>query len=186
MRRALTLAGLLLATLLAVPAAAEFRLQTAAPQINDRRLHLNTVFALGLNPKTEEALHKGIPLVVRFDIRVVKHRWWWANQVIADWELPRRLQFHALSRQYLVSGLDGDRSTESFNTLARALEHFGRLDTLAIPLTAKKQFEPGARYFVQLRASLDIETLPALMRPLAYATPSWRLNSGWSTWPVEP
>ncbi len=62
----------------------------------------------------------------------------------------------------------------SFSSLTQALTHVGTLDDYKIFLTAKKEIEPGARYLLELRARLDIETLPMLMRPLAYATPSWR------------
>jgi hypothetical protein len=36
-----------------------------------------------------------------------------------------------------------------------------------------------------LRARLDIEALPMLMRPLAYTLPSWRLSTGWTEWPIQ-
>ena len=42
------------------------------------------------------------------------------------------------------------------------------------------------RHLLAVRAYLNIEALPALMRPLAYATPSWYLGTGWSEWPVQP
>lgn len=181
-------AGLLLvlALLPGIPgAAADFKLVRAEPALNQRALHVNARFDLPLKPPTEEALNKGIPLDLIFDVNLVKHRWWWRNKVITDWALRRRIQFHALSRQYLVSGLTEFDSSESFTSLAPALKHLGSLDNLVIPLTAKKDIEGGARYLLQLRTRLDIESLPTLMRPIAYATPAWRLNSGWTEWPVQ-
>jgi len=187
MRR--TLASLLMVASLsfgATSAAAPFDVKSGQPVLRDRVIYVNTQFDLQLNPKVEEALNKGIPIDIQIDIKLIRQRWWWRNVVITDWTLTRRLQFHALSRQYLVTTLQDNRSTESFGTLAQALEWLGDVRELEIPLTAKKELLPGARHLVALRAHLDIESLPVIMRPLAYVTPSWRLNTGWIEWPVTP
>jgi hypothetical protein len=180
----LSLAGLL--TLLAVGAGAQFEVKQAEPVLRDRVLHVNSRLDLNVNPKIEEALNKGIPIDVAIEIRLVRHRWWWRNVVITDWTLVRRLQFHALSRQYLVSSQHGEQPTESFGSLAQALAYLGDLRDFTIVLTAKKELRPDARHLLVLRARLDIEALPVIMRPLAYVTPSWRLNTGWTEWPVTP
>jgi hypothetical protein len=175
-----------LALLLAVRAdAANFGVKTANVVLAERMLLINARFDLPINPRIEEALSKGIPIDVVIDVHMVKHRWWWRNRPVTDHTLRRRIQFHALSRQYLVSGLQARESSESFGSLTQALAHAGTLDEFTIPLTAKKEIETDARYLLLLRARLDIEALPMLMRPLAYATPSWRLNTGWTEWPVQ-
>lgn len=183
---ALRLLPLFLAGAFSQPALADFKVRSAEPFIEDRVVHVNTQFELTLNPKTEEALNKGIPLEVVFDINLVKRRWWWTNKVISDSTFRRRIFFHALSRQYLVTGLRESEPTESFSSLNQALVYMGDLTELIMPLTAKKQFEPDGRYLITMRARLDIEGLPTLMRPLAYATPSWHLSTGWKEWPVQP
>ena len=173
------------------PALADFGVKSAAPEIQisaagDRRLAINARLELALNPATEEALHNGIPLEIVIDTELVRQRWWWTNKLVADWQLRRRLSFHALSRQYLVSTPALNQPAESFGLLEQALNHIANLARLELPLTAKKQVEPDARHLLRVRARLDIEALPTVMRPLAYASPSWRLNSGWTSWPVLP
>ena len=172
--------------LLVTSIAAQFEVKQAEPFLHDRILHVNTRLELNVNPKIEEALSKGIPIDVAIEIRLVRYRWWWRNVVITDWTLVRRLQFHALSRQYLVSSQEGEQPTESFGSLSQALAYLGDLSDFTITLTAKKELRPDARHLLVLRARLDIEALPVIMRPLAYATPSWRLNTGWTEWPVAP
>jgi hypothetical protein len=179
-----------LAALLAMPAAAEFGVQSAVPTIEvepdgNRVLAVNTRLALSLTPATEEALNSGIPLEIVVDVEFSRHRWWWGNKLISDWAIRRRLSFHALSRQYLVSGTSTMQPSDSFSSLALALAHAGNLSRLEFVLPAKKQIEPDARHLLRVRARLDIEPLPAIMRPLAYASPAWRLNSGWTTWSVQ-
>ncbi len=182
------LAAFLLPVLVFVPPAirADFGIEYAEPTVQNRVIHVNTRFNLSLNPRTEEALTKGIPIDVIFDIRLVRHRWWWANHDITDISLRRSIWFHALSRRYLVSGLNERNSAESFATLPRALAHLGNFENFTMTIAPKKYIDPGARHLLQMRARLDIEALPTLMRPLAYATPSWRLNTGWKEWIVTP
>jgi hypothetical protein len=179
--------GALALLLVAHAQAANFSVKTAQPYLtlSDRVLHVNARLDLPLNAEIEEALGKGIPIDVVIDINMLKHRWWWRNLLISDHTLRRHIQFHALSRQYLVSGLYENDASESFGSLSQALAHAGTLDEFTMQLTAKKDINPNARYLMQLRAHLDIETLPTLMRPLAYATPAWRLNTGWTEWPIK-
>ena len=183
------LPGLLLlgmASLATSPAqAAGFQVKSAKPYLHERVLHVNTRLDLVLNPRTEEALSKGIPIDVVIEVNLAKRVWWWRNKVITDHTLRRRIQFHALSRQYLVSGRTVREPAESFGTLSAALAHAGALEDFTIALTPKKEIEAGARHLLKLRARLDIEALPMLMRPLAYTLPSWRLSTGWTEWPIE-
>ena len=165
--------------------AANFSVKSAQSYLNDRVLHVNARFDLPVNARIEEALSKGISIDVVIEVNMAKHRWWWRNRVITDTVVRRRIQFHALSRQYLVSGMREDDPSESFGSLSQALAHAGTLDEFKLFLTAKKEIEADARYLLMLRARLDIEALPMLMRPLAYATPSWRRNTGWTEWPIE-
>ena len=181
-----TLTLLLALTLTAAGAHADFTVKRSAPRLENRILHIDTRFDLSLNPKTEEALHKGIPLEVVVDFELVRKRWWWADRVITDLRLRRRLQFHALSRQYMVIEPRPGGAAESFAALDQALAYLGDFSDLRIPLTPKKEILPDSRHVLAARAYLNIEALPALMRPLAYATPSWYLGTGWTEWPVQP
>jgi len=177
---------LALALFFATPAGADnFSVKSVRAYLENNSLHVNARFDLPVNPRIEEALNKGIPIDVTISINMLKHRWWWWNRVVTDHDLHRRIQFHALSRQYLVSGLHGRDPSLSFSLLSQALAHAGTIDNLKIFLAPKKNIEVNARYLLQLRARLDIEALPMLMRPLAYATPSWRRNTGWTEWPIE-
>jgi hypothetical protein len=180
----LLLTALLALTLTSVRA--QFEVRQAEPFIRDRVLHVNSRLDLSVNPKIEEALSKGIPIDIVIEVRLVRYRWWWRNVPITDPIFTRRVQFHALSRQYLVSGGGrGDSPVESFGTLAQALAYLGDLSELTVILTEKKELRDNARHLLALRAYLDVEALPVIMRPLAYVTPSWRLNTGWTEWPVK-
>ena len=103
---------------------------------------------------------------------------------IHDWVLRRRISYHALSRQYLVTGHRRDPDAiESFTSLEAALANMGSLDDLQFPLAGGAQDQ--VQYYLRVRASLDVDSLPAPLRPVAYTSLSWRLNSGWTLWNVR-
>ena len=46
--------------------------------------------------------------------------------------------------------------------------------------------EKGEKYDVHLHTYLDLESLPAPMRPIAYISSQWRLESDRYRWPLQP
>lgn len=174
----LALAGL-------APALADFRVAELRPALAGQSLVLNGQLELALNAKVEEALAKGIPLDIVIEVNLYRERDFLWDRKIADWTLHRRIQYHALSGQYLVNTLEPEpESGESLLTLPEALKQLGALNGVTLKLD--KPVAPDAVHTVDLRVSLDIEALPTPLRPVAYTSFTWHLNSGWSTWKVAP
>ncbi len=161
-------------------AMADFKVTDVQPKFADKSLVLNGNLDLSLSSSVEEALSKGIPLEVIVDVRLYQYRRFLWNKEIASWSLRRSIQYHALSGQYLVSdGGPGTETHESLLTQQEALKQLGTLNDLTLPLAET----PGAgAYSVEVRAGLDIESLPTPLRPVAYTSFAWHLNSGWTSW----
>jgi len=175
----------LLLLLLALPAGADFKVVEAQPRLEGKMLVLNGSLDLALTPKVEEALSKGIPLEVVIDVRLYRKRWLVWHQGVGRWTLRRRVVYHALSGQYLVGNASSEpEASESHGSMLEALRALGALNDVRLPLA--RAAPTDGEYGVELRASLDIEALPAPLRPLAYTSLDWRLNSGWSTWKLAP
>lgn len=171
-----------LATTFLGEAAADFKIADIQPKFSEQSLTFAGNLDLGLSLKVEEALAKGIPLEVVIDVRLQRERRYLWDKKIASWTLRRRIQYHALSGQYLVSSGDGEAETrESLLTQQEALKQLGSLNDLKLSLP-----EPPSEgtYSVDLRVSLDIEALPTPLRPVAYTSFAWHLNSGWTSWKV--
>jgi len=64
-----------------------------------------------------------------------------------------------------------------------AIDALGKI--APIPVLEADKLAPGEDYRVRMRSRLDIEALPAPLRPLAYVHPGWRLGSGWHRWELE-
>ena len=92
-----------------------------------------------------------------------------------------RLEYHALSRQYLVHNLNsGER--RNFSTRPAALRFMGRIHEF--PLLDRSLLAPDRRYEGALRAQLALDTLPTPLRLFAYLSEDWQLTSEWYTWPL--
>lgn len=166
-------------------ARADFKVTEIQPKLTEQSLVLNGNLELGLNTKVEEALAKGIPLEINIDVQLQRERRFLWDRKIASWTLHRRIQYHALSGQYLVSAAEPEpESGESLLTLQEALKQLGALNGVTLKLAGP--VTPDAVHAVDLRVSLDIEALPTPLRPVAYTSFTWHLNSGWSTWKVAP
>ena len=199
--------------LFALPAVADFKVADIQPRLDGGALLLNGNIDFTLSAKVEEALSKGIQLDVVIDVRLYRLRWFVWHQGIGSWTLRRRISYHALSGQYLVSGISetNTETKESHSSAQEALKALGALNDVRLPLAGdgrdaggttsgmekveqrREQLPeqppraaPGSDYSVEVRASLDIEALPSPLRPVAYTSLAWRLNSGWSAWKFAP
>ncbi len=176
----LTWATILISTI----TSAEFRVSELQSEIKHGILTISGAMDLTLSAKVEEAVAKGIPLDVEFEFRLKRQRkLLWAEQ-LKLWTLRRQIRYHALSRQYFVNDpATSGKKLENFTSLQQALRHMGTLNELTFYGISGLQ-EHGD-YVLEARVSLDIESLPAPLRPVAYTSLDWHLNSGWTTWTVK-
>lgn len=164
--------------------ASGFKVSSVQPRASGQTLHLNGSADLTLTPEVEEAIGNGIPVEIVLDFRLYRDRALMWDERVASWTLRRELRYHALTGQYLINAMPGGPvARESFTSINEALAHTGSLTDVTLPLLAP--LLSGAEYYLGVRVSLDIEALPALLRPLAYTSRAWDLNSGWSTWKAQ-
>ncbi len=185
-KRYSSLAHLLVWSTILVSAAtmADFRVSELLPELKHGTLTISGVMDLTLSAKVEEAVAKGIPLNVEFEFRLKRERkLLWAEQ-LKLWTLRRQIRYHALSGQYFVNdpAVSG-KKPENFTSLQQALRYTGTLNELSFDVASVLQ--ENASYVLEARVSLDIESLPAPLRPVAYTSLDWHLNSGWTTWTVK-
>lgn len=130
-----------------------------------------------------EALQNGVPLIVLVDIKVEKERNWWLNKTVADLQQGYLLLYHALTEKYIVNNLNSG-AQENYDSLGAATHALGRIK--ALPILDAKLANKGGKYLIRIHTYLDLEALPAPMRPMAYISSDWRLESDWYEWPLQP
>lgn len=154
-----------------------------------RTLLVDGVYRLGARVKFDfnetlpEALHHGVPLLIELRIEVVHKRTWLWPVLVAELRQRFKLEYHVLSRRYLVynyaSGVQ-----QSFRSMDAALGYIGELYDL--PLIDAQLLDPSQHYQVRMRADIDIEELPTPVRLWAYLGSEWSLKSNWFVWPLQP
>lgn len=141
---------------------------------------LDAQFAIHLSSGASEALENGIPLNFELQVQLVRtHTWWW-DVVDVEIKQSRQLEFHDLSRSYLVKDLDAG-TQGNYRRLEDALKAAGTVQNLVV---TDQQLKNGRGYNIRLRGSLDIEALPTPVRLLAYVSSAWDMESEWYAWPL--
>ena len=143
---------------------------------------VNAKISYQLGKESRTALEHGIPLEFDIDFRIRKRRLWFWDQTLVNKTVTYRLEHQPLSGDYLVTRLDNGE-LEQFQNLEDVLKYVGEIRNF--PLTDASSLEMNGSLYAQIKSHLNIEALPAPLRPLAYISTDWRLSSPWQTWEVK-
>lgn len=144
---------------------------------------LNADIDFDFSNKTLEALKNGVPITIELNIEISRHRDYLWDETIATLEQRYQLQYHALTKQYLLKNLNST-SIQSHTSLRTALAALGKI--INFPLLDKNLLNEHQQYSARMRASVDVEALPVPLRLLAYISSGWRLSSEWYEWSLKP
>jgi hypothetical protein len=173
-----------LCTWLCPPAAAQdLTIQSASTRLVGNVYLLDAHIKYVLTPKALDALHNSVPLTLEIEIEVTRNRSWLWDEEIASLKQRYQIHYHPLTQQYIVKNLNTGVS-QGYASLSAAFDALGSLEDF--PMLDRSLLRAGEKYRVHLRALLDIESLPAPLRPLAYLSRGWHLSSDWYSWPLEP
>lgn len=159
-----------------------FTIRSVSTHLQDKVYLLDANIDYQFSHTALEALRNGVPLIVLLDIQVEKQRSWWFNKTIADLQQGYLLLYHALTEKYIVNNLNSG-AQNNYESLSVALDKLGQVKDL--PILDAHLVNNDDHYIVRLRTRLDLESLPAPMRPLAYISSDWHLESGWYEWPLQ-
>ncbi len=178
-RYPLCLAG---ALLIAKASLAGFNINEARTRLVDGVYLLDAQITFDFSEESLEALANGVALTVIVEMDIVQSRPLVWDKRLARLSSRHQLQRHALSNRYVLTNLNTGES-RSFRTLRGAMRALGTLERF--PMLDSHLLHADNDYTLRLRARLDIEALPAPLRPLAYLSELWRKSDKWSTWPIE-
>jgi hypothetical protein len=159
-----------------------FTIRSVSTHLQDKVYLLDANIDYHFSDSALEALRNGVPLIVLLDIKVEQVHSWWLNKTIAELQQGYLLLYHALTEKYIVNNLNSG-AQDNYEQLSTALSALGKIKDL--PILDAHLATSGEHYLVKLRTRLDLESLPAPMRPLAYISSDWRLESDWYEWPLQ-
>jgi hypothetical protein len=159
-----------------------FTVDHARTQLVDGVYHLNAGIRYELSPSLTDALHNGVALVFEVQVDVHRVRPWWVDAHVASLSQRYRLEYHALSRLYLVTHLNTGVQ-QSFFRFSSVLAFLGDLE--AVPLLDATLLDEAGDYEGRLRARLAVDALPLPLRIRAFLSSEWSPESHWYTWSLR-
>lgn len=176
------LAALWLALAAALPAEADgIEVRKASLAAAQNGYELEAEFNIALTPTLEEALSKGVPLYFLLEFELIRQRWYWFNEQVANGQYQFRLSFNSLTRQYRV-GIG--TLYENFTTLGEALAFLSRVRVGDI--VPGDALSKGTNYTAGVRLRLDSTQLPRPFQVSAVGSREWSVGSDWFRWTVAP
>lgn len=169
--------------LVALPVCAKLDVVSVRARLDGGELLARTTLDVDIGPQAEEALDRGIPLVILVDVALYRIRPIVWDHRLARWTFRVELRYHALSNLYVLHAPDFDEF-ETYRSAADALKAAAGPRTIAAPLPVSLS-RTDTTLGIAVRAHLDIEALPPPLRMQAYLSPAWRLSSGWHRWALE-
>jgi hypothetical protein len=168
---------------LCVLCAAAQGLQVTSAEIiaSDDEYYLNADFDIALGAAVESALSKGVPLTFVVEAQIMRPRWYWFDQTVAQTRSQYRLSYNALTQQYRVAV---GALFQNFSTLTEALQLLSRVRNRS--LAPRDELRPGEPYEAAVRVWLDTTRLPKPFQVTAIASREWSLNSDWYRWSFTP
>lgn len=146
-------------------------------------IQVNGNLTLKLTDDVRRALSKSIPLQLKMEFVLHRVRNYMWDKEIAVWTVPITISYKPVSDEYVISRPDLLNQEETFDSQSEALERLGVFKDLNLPLPSP--LVDDKKYMLEARIKLELGKLPAMMRPLAYFSSSWHLNSKWTEWPLE-
>ncbi|AZY51272.1 DUF4390 domain-containing protein [Bordetella avium] len=156
------------------PYAAEPRVTTIDPIIQDGRLAINADVDFPLNDQLRDAAQRGLPLYFTADIKISKARWWWFDRSIVDTSLTWRLSYNALTRQWRVGQGELSLNVASLDEAMNLVRHIRDWR-----VADADEFEAGEVYTGQLRLRLDTSLLARPFQVNALNSSAWTAGTPW-------
>ena len=175
------LAVLWLAFGIALAARADIEVRKASLAVSEDAYVLEADFSIALTPPLEDVLNKGVALYFLVDFELIRPRWYWFNERVAETQYQYRLSYNALTRQYRVGSAT---LYQNFATLSEALAVMSRV-------RRRHEIEPGTLrkdtgHIAAVRMRLDTSQLPKPFHLTALGSRDWNIASDWYRWTVVP
>ena len=162
--------------------AAEFTITNAETHLREGVYSIDADIRYTLSNEVLDALENGVAITIRLQIEVERPRKYVWDETVANLLQYYELQYHALSEQYIVRAVNSGVQ-KNYQSLNLALRELGEIRNL--PVIDKSLLDDEDSYNLRLRSEIDVNALPAPLRPVAWLSSNWKLASEWFTCPLK-
>lgn len=142
---------------------------------------LSAEFDVPLTRSLEDAVRRGVPLYFVLEFELIRPRWWWTDERVAERSIVYRLAYHALTRQFRL-GFDG--LTQTFDSLDEATRTMAAIRNWRV--VDASRLSPGTEYEARVRLRLDTSQLPKPFQVNAITNRDWNPQSEWTRFTFTP
>lgn len=167
----------------AVSAASSFQIQSPYLGTADGVYTLNAQLMFMVPDAPAKAVREGATLNLNLQIKFDRVRHWWTNETVAELEQRYELMYHSVSERYLVRNVNSG-AQNSFASFDEAIESLKAIDGL--PILDSSLLASNQEYEVNLRAAVEVRTIPRALGMLLFWVDDFSLKSDWYTWPLKP
>lgn len=160
-----------------------FKIEKANAILVKQQYVVNATIQYQFTEKALEALKNGVPLTLNIRLYLQKSDAWFWKPNLIERTFRYQLRFHPLTETYQVWDLAAS-DKQSFETLDAAKDLLGEM--MNLPLAQENKLQKGTQYKLSIKAFLDIEALPLPLRPLAYISSAWDMESDWFSFTLIP
>ena len=143
---------------------------------------LDAKLQFNFNPEALDALEHGVAIIIDVIIVIERERNWLWDPKVKEETLSFRLEQHPLSNRFLVTDMQSDNKRQ-FPTLEEALEFLGTIEGHF--LINQTVLSEDKRYIGMIKAEVNTETLPPVIRSEAAVSKKWQLDSPWHEWTIK-
>jgi uncharacterized protein DUF4390 len=149
--------------------------------IENGSYYIDALFDLALTDEAENALRHGISFEIhtQFQLRLKRNYFW--DKTINEKKIIYKLEHKPLTENFQTIDLKtGLRN--SHDNLNAAINHIKSITK--VELFDLASLQKNKNYIARIRTYLDISSLPSPMRPQAYFSSSWEIESKWHEWEI--
>jgi Domain of unknown function (DUF4390) len=164
----------------------------AEAHFSDGNYQLSADFDVSFNSVVEQALTQGVPLYFISEFTLIRPRWYWLDETVAQTEQTIKLSYNSLTSQYRITR---GSLFQNFASLDAAMSTIRRQSAAPIPAEllkggdsylVEKLFKRENDYIAAVRMRLDVTQLPKPLQVNALTNNDWNLDSDWYRWIVRP
>jgi len=160
----------------------DIEISSATSRLVAEAYQLDARIEFNFDAEVLDALEHGVSIIIDVIILIKRERNWLWDPKVKEEVLNFKLEQHPLSNLFLVTEL-GSENRKQFPTLEEALDYLGAIeDRFLINRTVLADDE---HYVGMIKAEVNTETLPAVIRPVATVSKKWQLDSPWFEWSIK-